>query len=557
MVTYNFTGTQSLMNRFVRKIGFIGLLLLSQCQTLPAYSQSSDLEKIRTSSFEGGVNSKDFFDTLKPTESAHLENLEISNKGQAITRKGQSLFLTDVGSTAFLGLNAYYLDATTSYLVAASGTAVVRSNTTDWTQISTASMGAGHDTGFIQANKLFFVYNGSAHTSWWDGTTWTTGGTWPGSVSPPTATTSAWLANYLFLAGDPAQPDWVYVSNNLNPRAFDALDILPINTGDGQKVQRLEPYRTGDIIIYKDRSIYDLNIASIDSTCSPQPTCQWSIKPLSKDLGTPAPRSVVSLGNDQWFLSSPPYAIRSLSSSQFDKVFVNINSLPIQDVFNGNGERIINTTQISKAAGVIYDNKYFLAIPTGSSTVNDFVVVYDFLTQGWTTITGWYPKDWIVYQNNLYYSDANDGRVVQCLTGVVGDFGTNHSSASGPTVAINNDIQTRGIDFGNPENFKALDALSLEFYPTGDYNAMVSINIDNSGWQNVGTVNLSGNALTLPFTLPATLNGDGFAIRTLQLQKYGEFKRIQARVELDETSETLKLQAIDFYSRIKPWRREQ
>lgn len=523
-----------------------------------AYSETTDLQKVRVNDFSGGQNSKDFFDTLQPNQGPLVQNLLIDNKGQAKTRGGQALYNADVGSTAFLGLGAFYLDSTTSNIVMASGTSVYKNNgTTSWTQISTSSMGSDHDTGFIQANNLLFVYNGSANTSWYNGTYWNAGGTWP--TSPPTATTAAWLNNYLFLAGNTLHPDWVYVSANVltsGPTVFPADTVIKVNTGDGQGIQRLEPYRTGDIVIYKDRSIFDLNITGIDSTCSPQPTCQWSYTAISRDIGTPAKRSVVSLGNDQWFLSSEPIAVRSVISSQFDKVFVEMKSRPIQDIFDGTGETIINTTHISKSAAVLFNNKYFLAIPTGSSTVNNYVVVYDFIAQSWFIITGWYPKDWLVFNNNLYYTDANDGRVVQCLTGTTGDFGTVHDSSSGPTVAIDSIYRTRGLDFGYPENYKQLDSVSVEFSPTGDYSATISINLDNSGWTDVGTINLSGNALTLPFTLPATLSASGFSIDTLQLTAYGEYKKMQLQVELNGLSETMTLQALDSYSRIKPWRRE-
>lgn len=533
-----------------RKIFNSFLVFLISCNL--AFAQTTDIQKVRIADFSGGQNSKDFYDKLEQNQGSHVENLFIDNKGQAKTRKGQALYNTDVGSTAFLGLGSFYLDATTSYVTMASGTAVYRNGTSTWTQISTSSMGAGHDTGFIQANNLLFAFNGSANTAYWDGTTWSAGGTWPGSSSPPVVTTMAWLSNYLFGAGNPTHPDWVYVSNNQVPQSWSASDLMKINTGDGQAIVRLEPYTTGDVVAYKERSIFDIDISNIDSTCSPQPTCQWTIKPFSRDIGTPARRSVVNLGNDQWFLSSEPIAIRSLTRSQFDKVFVQMNSRPIQDIFDGTGDVILNRTHMDKAAGVLFNNKYFLAIATGSSSVNNYIVAYDFISSSWFTISGWYVKDWIVYQNNLYYTDANDGRVVQCFTGTTGDFG----QTSSPTVAINGEYQSRGVDFGYPENFKSLDSVSVEFFPTGNYSATISINMDNNGWQDVGTINLSGAALTLPFSLPAILSGSGFSIATLQLQKYGNFKKIQIKVTLDNSGESMILQAIDVYGRIMPWRRE-
>lgn len=534
------------------KILFTILLYLI---TSTAYCQTTDLQKVRIPLFDGGVNSQDFFDKIADNEGTQVENLLINNRGQAKSRHGQALYSADVGSTPFNGIGSFYLDSTTSYLLMASGTSVYRNNgSTDWTKISTSSMGSGYDTGFIQANNLVFAFNGNANTSWWNGSVWNSGGSWP--TSPPVITTAAWLNNYLFGAGNPLHTDWVYVSTNLDPTSFPTSTVIKVNSGDGTSIKRIEPYRTGEVIIYKERSIWDLDINNVDTSCTPQPTCQWTITAISRDIGTPAPRSVVSLGNDQWFLSSEPFAVRSLIRSQFDKTFVEMKSKNIQDIFDGSGTRIINKTQISKAAAVLYNNKYILAVPTGSSSVNDFVVVYDFITNSWFTITGWYPKDWLVYDNNLYYVDANDGRILQCFTGTTGDFGTVSSSASGPTVGINSQYSSRGVDFGYPENYKALDSISVEFYPTGDFNANIAINVDNSGWQDVGTINLSGNALTLPFTLPATLSGDGFAIATLQLQKYGEFKRIQVRVTTDDLDSYMYLQAINIYAKIKPWRRE-
>lgn len=512
-----------------------------------SYSQTTDLQKVRISDFGGGQNSKDFFDKIQPNQGTLVKNADISSKGQAVERKGQSLFLTDVGSTAFSGLGAYYVDSSTSYVIAASGSTVVRSGSDNWTQISTSLMGTGFDTGFVQANNLLFAYNGSANTAWWNGTTWNAGGTWP--TSPPVATTSAWLANYLFLAGNPVNPDWVYFSLNLFPTSFPTANIRKINTGDGQAVKRLVPFRLSELIVYKERSIFDLDISGDPSVDG------FTVTPITKDVGTPAPRSVVFLGNDQWFLSSPPYAVRALTRTQFDKILVDIMSRPIQDIFDGTGTRVLNTVHVSKAAAVLYENKYILAIATGSSSVNDFVVVYDFLTNSWWTIDGWYPKDWLVKDNVLYYTDANDGRVVQCFVGTTGDFGTVSSSTSGPTVAISYEYASRGVDFGYPENYKNLDSIGVEFFPTGNYNATVYINLDNGGWQEIGTVNLLGNSVTLPFTLPVTLISEGLTVKLIQAQQYGKFKRIQVKVTMEGTDQVVKLQAINIFARIRPWNR--
>ena len=385
-------------------------------------------------------------------------------------------------------------------------------------------------------------------------------GTYPGPTSPPTVTTGAFTAGYLFLGGNPATPQYLYVSGNNTPTIFAGNQIVNISVGDGQPIEKIQPYRTGDEIIYKSRSIYDLNIVSNgNTTCNPQPICTWTLTPLTQDTGTYSPRSVVSLGNDQWFLSGPPYGVRSVIRSQFDKTFVNLISQPIQDIFDGTNQngQTLNTNQVQLAAGVYYNNKYILAIPIGNSSVNNLVVIYDFISQSWYEITGWYPAEWVIYNNNLYYIDANDGRVVQCFTGNIGDIGTVVPATSMPTVAIDSVYETKVFDFDDPEDPKTVDNILTEFGPTGNYNATLSLNLDGSGWQSAASVGLEGKAITLPVNLPFTLASAGISYDVNQLTSYGKFWKIQVKLELDALNETMDLQKISIYATKLPWERER
>lgn len=548
------------MKKFIINIAIN--LLLTCLLISTAHCQIENFAKVRIEDFSGGQNSKDYADKITNAQGAYMVNGYNTIKGQLTTRLGQAIFNTDTGGSAFQGLSRFDLTngVTTSYLIAASAPSIIRSLSTDttWTTINSGHpITAGIPVNFIQANSLLFALDGTDPTSWWDGTTYTVGGTFPGSVSPPTATTSAWLLNYLFLAGNALSPSTVFVSDNLQPTSFQAIQTIKIESGNGQVITHLEPYRTGDIIVYENRSIYDLNISGNgDTTCAPQPICQWSYTQLVKDVGTPAPRSVVSLGNDQWFLSSQPFAIRSVTRTQFDKTFVNMMSQPIQDIFDGTGARTLNTIQVAKAAGVYFDNKYLIAIPTNGSNVNDLVCVYDFITQSWYLIDGWYPSNWQVFNNNLYYTDANDGRVVQCFTGTTGDIGNIAGKASGPTVGIDFQYISKLFDFDNPDNFKQFDSVGLEFQPSGNYNATISVNMDNAGWQIAGTIPLTSKAITLPVNLPFTLSAPGITYSTLQLTKFGQFKKVQVKVEIQGVGETITVQKITIFEIPQPWRRE-
>lgn len=524
----------------------------------PAMSQIADFAKVRIVDFSGGQASKPYADKIANNQGETIANAIINVPGQLMSRPGQALFNIDTNSAAFQGIGRFDPDQNTSYLIAASAPSVVRStnNASTWTIVNTGhNISSGVPTNFIQANSDLFVFNGTDATAWYDGTSYFVSSGWP--TSPPTAKSAAWLNNYLFLAGNTTNPDWIFVSLNQTPTSFPSNTVIKVNTGDGQPITQLKAYRTGDLVAYKSNSVWDLNITGNgDTTCSPQPICQWSLSPIVTDVGTPAPRSVVSLGNDQWFLSSPPYAIRSLTRSQFDKTFINMMSQPIQDIFDGTSltQPILNTIQVSKAAAVYFDNKYIIAIATGGSSVNNFVCVYDFITQSWYTITGWYPAGWQVFNNNLYYIDANDGRVVQCFTGNIGDIGTTHP-VSAPTVGINFDYISKIYDFDNPDNYKLMDSLGLEFQPSGNYTATVNLNFDNSGWQLSGTIPLTANAPTLPQVLPFVLSSPGITYKTLQLTKFGRFKKVQIEVTLNGVSQQVTLQKITVFARVQPWNR--
>lgn len=527
----------------------------------PVFSQIENFIKVKIVDYSGGQVSKNYADQLAPNQGALIQNAIINVKGQLSSRLGQALFNTDTQTTAFGGLGRFDKETggtTVSYMIAASAPSVIRSLSTDtsWTIINAGHpITVGKNVEFVQANNNIFMLDGFDQTAYWDGTTWTVSG-----ASVPTATTGSWLSNYLFLGGNPTNPDYIYVSDNTVPNSFQANQIIKVNTGDGQPITHLEAYRTGDLIAYKSRSIWDLNITGINATCTPQPICAWQLTPITTDVGTLSPRSVVTLGNDQWFLSSPPFGIRSVLRSQFDKTFVNLISQPIQDIFDGTNidGTILNTNQVSKAAAVYFDNKYIIAIPISSSSVNNLVLVYDFITQSWSEITGWYPAEWLVYNFNLYYIDANDGRVIQCFTGTTGDVGTVVPvGASGPTVGINFNYISKIFDFDNSDNYKSLDSLQLEFNPTGNYSANVLINLDNTGWQAAGTIPLTSSAVTLPVNLPFTLSSPGLTYATLQLTKYGQFKKAQVEVQIQGVGQQITLQKVTIFSKLFPWRREQ
>ena len=542
------------MIRRIKRLLIIGLLFL------PSLGFCDEFKKIRIDRFEGGQNSADLASIIDPVQGVLYKNTVLNKRGQLFKRKGQSLFASDVSDTAFTGIGVFEPDPNTSYIMAASGISILRAAASGgWIIVNDASpLTAGYDTEFIQANKLLFILNGANYTSFYDGSVFTIGSSasvTSGGIttsSPPIATTAEWLRNYLFTAGEPANNDWVKFSENLEPMLFVATDLFRVNTGDGQKVVKLESFKLNELVIYKTKSIFILDISGVI------PLTNWTLQPITTSIGCAAKRSVVNIGNDHWFLSSEPFAVRSLSRTSFDKLTTDTVSQPIQDIFDGTGDTILNTTQVSKSAAVLFDNKYILAIPVGTSVINNFVVVYDFITKSWYTIDGWFPAAWAVWNNNLYYTDALDGRVIRCFDSNYADIASGPivTATSEPTVAINYDYISKAFDFENPENYKRLDALEVEFEATGNFNVDVYVNLDSAGWQSAGSINLADDTPVLPNTLPIALTSKNIARKTFQLQQYGEFKKIQIRFIQNVYGAKCNLHSYTIFSFLRPWRRE-
>ena len=535
------------------KIIFLFVLLGCSLAFAQPQSTGEGLLKVTIDRFEGGQNSADLSDIINPNQGESFKNVVINRKGKISKRKGQALFAGDQSNVAFTGLSRFDPDQNTHYLITASGTLIQRTTISSASWVTANPKNAlttGKDTDFIQANDLIFILNGTNNTANYDGSSWDPGSS--STASPPIGTTGAWQLNYFFVAGNPTNTDWIYFSNNLAPTLFTAADIIKVNTGDGQKIVKLLSFKLNELIVYKDRSIFDLDLSGTT------PLTDWTVQPITKSIGCVAPRSVVNIGNDHWFLSNDPIAVRSVARTQFDKLFVSMVSTPIQDIFDGTGSLTINRTQIDKAAGVFFDDKYILAIATGTSTANNTVVVFDFITKSWYVIDKWFVADWQTIDNELYSIDSFDGRAIKCFTGTTGDMASGPvvTSASEPTQGISFEYVTKNIDFDNSENFKQLDSVELEFESAGAFDATVFINIDDEGFQTLGTVDLSGGAITLPVNLPFTLIAGGVVRSTLHAQRFGEFRRIKVKVTQDVKDETIDLKRVTCFAKMKRWRRE-
>lgn len=186
---------------------------------------------------------------------------------------------------------------------------------------------------------------------------------------------------------------------------------------------------------------------------------------------------------------------------------------------------IISWNYVSKATAVYFENKYLLALPANSSTTNNRVWVYYPATNGWSVITDWNVGSWIKYKidgkEELYYADANCGRVIKCFSGY--DDLDNY---------ITSTEEGREEDFGQPLVDKIGGEIEVEAVGSGGtYSVTVYASVDGGSYTQLGVINIySESSPYLPISLPFTLGGDVTVRQKFHLDVLGVFRTIKIKL---------------------------
>jgi hypothetical protein len=102
---------------------------------------------------------------------------------------------------------------------------------------------------------------------------------------------------------------------------------------------------------------------------------------LTDEVGLTARNSVIQVGNQIIFLSDN--GVYGLSF--VDLYNLRGNEVPLSESIQKTIDTI-NKAHVDKASAVYFDNKYYLAVPTGTSTVNNTLLIYNFLNKSWESI---------------------------------------------------------------------------------------------------------------------------------------------------------------------------
>jgi hypothetical protein len=213
------------------------------------------------------------------------------------------------------------------------------------------------------------------------------------------------------------------------------------------------PYLENQLLVFFRNSIHMINNVAISSAAG--------VFEITRQRGCVARKSIAASGPQIYFLSDDGVFTLQQGLDPAKGLGVAISkvsgeaiplSRPIQDQF-----KEVNFASADKACGIVFDNKYYLAVPTGSSTDNNKILVYDILNTAWTSVDS-FPAGFVIddFVTVLHGSDPTKRRlfavndkgwhlIEEGTTDITGTVG----SASTTSTAISAKLKTRSFTFGN------------------------------------------------------------------------------------------------------------
>ncbi len=297
--------------------------------------------------------------------------------------------------------------------------------------------------------------------------------------------------NQLAMAGFSAVPSTVYISDLAEPESVQPDNFFEVRTNDGDKITAMKAYNS-KLYIFKFTSMHAISGDDPDN---------FQLTQISDTYGCVHFRASAVYKDYLVFLDRKG-AIRYDGSN-----FVVISN-KVQPEFDN-----MNIEAARVNAFIVHDkerHQIVIAFPTGTSTINNKVMVYDYVMDAWTKHEGYVPNLSIVATGALTKPSMFTGS----YTGMIYNFGETFLSDNG--VAYTALLQTRFLsDLGQTTQkmFRRLylnvdpvtgstSGFTLSFYQ--DYGS--SIILSNVMYQNPfqSRIDYGISARSMAFTLTNT-----------------------------------------------------
>ena len=339
-------------------------------------------------------------------------NVDITQKGQIITRFGYELFASISGATGTMrGLLPFYRTYGTDsgdYLLLfhSNGNAYyVTNNQTTPQSISSYGTDSGKVRGTVFNNLAIYGNGLAANTiQTWSGT----GASSNLGGSPPDAKYFSTFQKRLVLSGVSGAPSRVDYSDTDNQGAgWGASNQINVNVGDGQDCTSLIAHN--DFLqVFKEDSIYGINFSFDSSYALTIPQLQPIV---TRTGGAIAPDSVQPVYGYSYFLSDKGFQGYGVAPSGVDRREPIALSWKINPTVNK-----INKQYMDSVTSTFFNEKYLCTVPFANSSTNDYTFVYNEIYKSWSLYNNIPAYQYAIFRDSqknkqLYFASTQEAKV--------------------------------------------------------------------------------------------------------------------------------------------------
>jgi len=180
------------------------------------------------------------------------------------------------------------------------------------------------------------------------------------------------FSNQMIYSGFSGALSTFYISDIGEPEGIPPENVVEVRTNDGDKIMATQAY-SGTLLVFKERSMHRLTGDNPNN---------FALQEITDQYGCLSNRAVVQYKDVLLFLDRKGVI-------QFNGANIEVLSDKVEPYFIR-----MNVSAAKETATAVHDrlkNQLKFSFPIDASTVNNITLVYDYMTQAWTTEKGYNP----------------------------------------------------------------------------------------------------------------------------------------------------------------------
>lgn len=303
-----------------------------------------------------------------------------------------------------------------------------------------------------------------------------------------------------------SQRDGLIISDVLNAENFDPLlKSFRTNTGSNDYLTAVHPYANGNILCFLRKSIYLGKIVIASDGVSIDKDNSY-LQLLTNEVGCSARQTVTTAGTFVYFLSDS--GVYRLDNSQID-LALRGNTLPLSEPIS-DIIATINQSAVDTAQGIYFNNRYYLAVPTGANTSPNTLLVYNQLNESWESSDSLpLSVDKLVisdYGSTRRLFAASSSGLLYLLEEY--DNGKDDASTGASTITVSGQITTRRYFYGQLARKRLGNVAVSAYLPSGSSLDVSAVTTDPDNTTQIATVSNSSDdndyTIRAPIRRPGT-----------------------------------------------------